>query len=272
MKKILLILITGLFISTNAYSDHNNFTEEIANKIVANSDNTLKKRWKKVAAIQDSDWMYECDKEEDFIIFPEIHSHFAKELCINKKIPYAILVLNGYSLQSTGDYQTLRDSYKNARFILSVSKNISNWVEILTNYNWNQLFNNIDSIEYESKIDQYLYPKLIQMGASSKFGKLSSKYLNIKSRECKFNPDWDGDVILCLFNLFGNYLEWTPPTLPAISECINGKRYKTSLEHIKKIGLNKFIKKNKVFSYAITSPAHINYTLFNSYHSNVKKS
>ena len=67
MKKILLILITGLFISTNAYSDHNNFTEEKANEIVANSnDNTLIKRWKKVAAIQDSDWMYECDKE-DFI-------------------------------------------------------------------------------------------------------------------------------------------------------------------------------------------------------------
>ena len=67
MKKIFLILITGLFISTNAYSDHNNFTEEKANEIVANSnDNTLIKRWKKVAAIQDSDWMYECDKE-DFI-------------------------------------------------------------------------------------------------------------------------------------------------------------------------------------------------------------
>ena len=67
MKKILLILITGLFISTNAYSDHNNFTEEKANEIVANSnDNTLIKRWKKVAAIKDSDWMHGCDKE-DFI-------------------------------------------------------------------------------------------------------------------------------------------------------------------------------------------------------------
>ena len=66
MRKILLILITGLFISTNAYSDHNNFTEEIENDIVANGDKWLQKRWKKVAAIQDSDWMYECDKE-DFI-------------------------------------------------------------------------------------------------------------------------------------------------------------------------------------------------------------
>jgi len=67
VKKIFLILITGLFISTNAYSDHNNFTEEIANEIVANGDKWLQKRWKKVAAIKDSDWMYECDEEEDFI-------------------------------------------------------------------------------------------------------------------------------------------------------------------------------------------------------------
>jgi len=41
MKKIFLILITGLFISTNAYSDHNNFTEEKANEIVANSNDNL---------------------------------------------------------------------------------------------------------------------------------------------------------------------------------------------------------------------------------------
>ena len=34
MKKILLILITGLFISTNVYSDHNNYTKEIENEIV----------------------------------------------------------------------------------------------------------------------------------------------------------------------------------------------------------------------------------------------
>ena len=67
MKKILLILITGLFISTNVYSDHNNYTKEIENEILANGDKWLQKRWNKVAAIQDSDWMYECDKEEDFI-------------------------------------------------------------------------------------------------------------------------------------------------------------------------------------------------------------
>ena len=67
MKKILLILITGLFISANAYSDHSIFNTEKANAIVANSnDKTLIKRWKKVAAIKDSDWIHGCDKE-DFI-------------------------------------------------------------------------------------------------------------------------------------------------------------------------------------------------------------
>ena len=71
MKKILLILITGLFISTNVYSDHNNYTKEIENEIVEKNlkekgDKYLKKRMNKVAAIQDYDWMYECDKE-DFI-------------------------------------------------------------------------------------------------------------------------------------------------------------------------------------------------------------
>ena len=83
MKKIFLILITGFFISTNAYSDHNNFTEEIANKIVANSDNSLKKRWKKVAAIKDSDWMYECDKE-DFIKHVAIKEGCVGLLALNK--------------------------------------------------------------------------------------------------------------------------------------------------------------------------------------------
>lgn len=195
----------------------------------------------------------------------------------NKKYPFStlLLLLWLYNIKYKKDdigKLFLLHSDNTWMKVQKYSNNISSWKDILADYNWDQLFNNIDSIEYESKIDQYLYPKLIQIGAFSKFGKLSSKYLNIKSRECKFNPDWDTDIILKLFDFFGNYLDWTPPTLPLISECISGKRYKISLEHVKKIGLNEFIKKNKIFSYAITSQTHINYTLFNSYHSNAKKS
>ena len=128
--------------------------------------------------------------------------------------------------------------------IQNYSDNISFWVDLLSEYNWEKIFCNIDSLEYESKVDQYLYPKLIQIGATSKFSKLSSKYLNIQSREYILNPDWDGDVILKLFDLFATYLGWTPPKLPILSKRIDGKRYKMELAVMEKTGIKKFIKTN----------------------------
>ena len=150
------------------------------------------------------------------------------------------------------------------------SENILHWMSIFPDFNWKKMFNHVDSLEYESKVDQFLYPKLIQIGAISKFSKLTSKYLNIKSREYILNPDWDGDVILKLFDLFAVYLGWTPPKLPIISHSIDGKRHQINLSSVKKIGIKKFINDNNIFSYAITAPNKINYTIFNSYHSSDK--
>lgn len=70
------------------------------------------------------------DKKKDFIIFPEIFAHFAKRLCIQKKIPYAIFVQNGYCLNSTGDIKTLEEVYQNAKFILSYSKDITQCINL----------------------------------------------------------------------------------------------------------------------------------------------
>ncbi len=70
------------------------------------------------------------NKKKDFIIFPEIFAHFAKNLCIQKKIPYAIFVQNGYCLNSTGDFNTLEKVYKNAKFILSYSKDITQCINL----------------------------------------------------------------------------------------------------------------------------------------------
>ena len=70
------------------------------------------------------------DKKKDFVIFPEIFAHFAKNLCIQKKIPYAIFVQNGYCLNSTGDLNTLEKVYKNAKFILSYSKDITQCINL----------------------------------------------------------------------------------------------------------------------------------------------
>ena len=154
--------------------------------------------------------------------------------------------------------------------IQKYSDNILFWNNMLSEFNWEKLLENIDSLDYESKVDQFLYPKLIQIGAVTKFSKLTSRYLNIKSREYIFNPDWDGDIILKLFDLFAIYLGWTPPTLPLISKRIDGKRYNAELSSVKKIGIKKFIQQKNIFSYAITHPKKINYTIFNSYHSRDK--
>ena len=149
--------------------------------------------------------------------------------------------------------------------IQKYSKNIDSWINILSNFNWEDFKKNINTIDYENKIDQYLYPKLINIGAVSGYSKLTSKYLNIRSRECKFNPDWDSDIILKLFNLFAENLKWTPPKLPEIIKRIEGRKLSINIDQIKKIGLDKFFKKYKVFSYAITSPKILKYTIFNKY-------
>ena len=149
--------------------------------------------------------------------------------------------------------------------IQKYSKNIDSWTNILSDFNWEDFKKNINTIDYENKIDQYLYPKLINIGAVSGYSKLTSKYLNIRSRECKFNPDWDSDIILKLFNLFAENLKWTPPKLPEIIKRIEGRKLSINIDQIKKIGLDKFFKKYKVFSYAITSPKILKYTIFNKY-------
>ena len=63
--------------------------------------------------------------------------------------------------------------------------------DILYDYDWKNLFNSIDTLSFEKKVDQIFYPNLIQLGAVSGFSKLVSKNLKIQSRELKFNPDWD---------------------------------------------------------------------------------
>ena len=105
---------------------------------------------------------------------------------------------------------------------------------------------------------------LIQAGASSGFSKLISKHLAIKSREYKLNPDWDEDVILNLFDIIGKNLLWTPPQLPVLSKKIKGTKHLISIEKVKKIGIDNFIKKEKVFSYAITNSKTIKYTVFDN--------
>ena len=72
----------------------------------------------------------EFDREKDFVILPEIFAHFADDLLINNNINYAILVQNGYVINSTNDEKKLLKAYKNAKFILSSSSNTSECIKL----------------------------------------------------------------------------------------------------------------------------------------------
>ena len=132
----------------------------------------------------------------------------------------------------------------------------------MPNYNWLWLFNGVNTFRFEQRIDQMLYPDLSKIGAISSPGKLISNSLKIKSRQLQFNPDWDEDVALNLFSLFGNHLSWTPPTLPKNLMRIDGVREKINLKEVKDVGLSSFLSNKNIFSYAIPSPRKFDYTSF----------
>ena len=63
------------------------------------------------------------NKDNDFIIIPEILGHFAEDLKLKKnKINYAIFVQGFFHMQSTNDFHKLKRSYENAKIILSDSE------------------------------------------------------------------------------------------------------------------------------------------------------
>ncbi len=63
------------------------------------------------------------DFKSDFIVIPEIWAHFAEDLDLKKKnITYGIFVQGFFHMQSTDNFDKLKNSYKNARLILSDSE------------------------------------------------------------------------------------------------------------------------------------------------------
>ena len=73
---------------------------------------------------------FDFDNRKDFVILPEIFAHLANELLIKKKIEYGIFIQNGYSINSTNNDDKLKKAYKNAKFILSISKDTTNCIKL----------------------------------------------------------------------------------------------------------------------------------------------
>ena len=67
------------------------------------------------------------------------------------------------------------DLLKTYFVIQKYSRNVQQWIELLGNYDWNHLIQNVDDINFEKFIDQTFYPTLINLDASTGFSKLKSK-------------------------------------------------------------------------------------------------
>lgn len=140
--------------------------------------------------------------------------------------------------------------------------NCKNWISKLPQFNWNQLFHQVNTKTFDKQIDQLLYPELSTISSLKLVGKLTSNFLKIKNKEFVVNPDWDEDLMLKIFQLISKHLLWSTPQLPKILKRIDGKKEKCLLSQVKKIGLNSIINKKSIFSYAITSPRYFSYTTF----------
>ncbi|MFQ6610425.1 MAG: hypothetical protein ACE5D7_06445 [Fidelibacterota bacterium] len=173
-------------------------------------------------------------------------------LWLNVHKPQIDDLFRGLILQSDASWLKYQNYPSNTRI----------WMKILGNYPWEELFKGVNTAKFEDVIHKTLIPALIKTGAILSKGKLTGKHKNRVSYQLKVNPDWDTDVIYRLFDLIGTVTGWTPPDLPIFSRVIEGKRRKIELHQVIKTGLNTFLKENKVFSYAITSPDTLNYTSF----------
>jgi len=92
------------------------------------------------------------------------------------------------------------------------TENCNEWIEKLSNYNFDKLFENVNSKIFDDEIDKLLYPTLLSINSMKEFGKLKSKFLNIVNKELIINPDWDEDSIMDWFydnaNIVNEALEY----------------------------------------------------------------
>lgn len=97
---------------------------------------------------------FNFDKKNDFIILPEIWAHFAEDFLIKQNIKYGIFVQNGYAMNYTSNKKKLINAYRNAEFILSYSKDISQCVKVAFNTNSSKIIKTNISINTDQKFNK----------------------------------------------------------------------------------------------------------------------
>ena len=95
-----------------------------ANDLIVDKNFIPSKKWIKNKIFKKKNMNF--NPNSDFLIIPEIMAHLAEDICINKKIKYAIFTMGAYAMNSCSDHDKLKKCYSNAEFILTISDDTNN--------------------------------------------------------------------------------------------------------------------------------------------------
>jgi hypothetical protein len=143
-------------------------------------------------------------------------------------------------------------------------QNVLEWVNYLNLTTFIDTTYNIDSLAFETIIQNKIYPSIINTGFSQGYGQVRSRHLNLTGFQCQFiNPIIDKIKLEKLINLICNIFEWNIPSLPEDYNITTGERKSSNIEEeCYQKGLAPFIEEKNIFSYVIPNYRRINYTVF----------
>jgi hypothetical protein len=140
------------------------------------------------------------------------------------------------------------------------SENALRWQQLLSAYDWKWLVNQVDTEQFELRMQDQLFPRLDRLGGAHPTGGNSSRHFQLQGSQLRFDPDWDEDIALGLWDLAGTCLKWSPPAAPLIEHRIEGHRSTTTLTSVAHQNFPDNLIQDGTFSYAITHGDRINFT------------
>jgi len=142
--------------------------------------------------------------------------------------------------------------------------NVYDWIKYFNLTSLMDGFEEIDTKNFERKIDEIVYSEIEKMGFDKGTGQVSSRHLGLHGFQCQFSdPKIDENKINNLIHLICNIFEWNIPELPMEYMVVEGNRKSIPIsDEYTSLGLSHFIKKENVFSYVIPNYNRLNYTVF----------
>ncbi|UCD38967.1 MAG: hypothetical protein JSW54_05680 [Fidelibacterota bacterium] len=140
------------------------------------------------------------------------------------------------------------------------NRNTIQWQQRLPAYDWKWLFKQVDTEQFERRMRDQLHARLERLTGAPPTDGNPSQHLQLQGSQLRFNPDWEEDIALGLWELAGTYLKWSPPAAPIIHRRIEGRHYTTTLESVTPETFPNDLLEEGVFSYAVTSSKRVNFT------------